>query len=176
MPGGHKYYCQNCGSQLNSTDLICPKCGKNLSEVGRRIEVTVAESITFSDSIETSLIINPIPEIEKSLLEQDYFRAATFLAAILEYYGRLAINGKLKAEGRNVDEQRIDRFGLDDVSVFLYGLKVIDQPCYSALIKLNKLRNNLLHITDAAEFRKRCGVEAESTIRGAMKCIDILVK
>jgi uncharacterized OB-fold protein len=176
MAGEHKYHCQNCGSQIKPTDTVCPHCGKKLSEVGRRIEVTIAESITLSDSVETSLIINPIPEIEKSLKEQDYFRAATFLAAILEYYGRLAINGKLQTENRNVDEQRIDRFSLEDVSVFLYGLKVIDQPCYSALIELNKLRNSLLHIKDAVEFRKRCGKEAEAIIRKAIKCIDILVK
>jgi len=171
-----KYYCQNCGSEIKPLDTVCPKCGKNLSEVGRRIEVTIVENITISDSVETSLIINPIPEIEKSLKEQDYFRAATFLAAILEYYGRLVINKKLETEGRNVDEQRIDRFSLEEVPVFLYGLKVIDQPSYSALIELNKLRNSLLHIKNAAEFRKRCGNEAEATIRKAMKCIDILVK
>jgi len=171
-----EYYCRNCGAKIKSTDTMCPKCGKNLKEVGRRIEVTVVENITVSDSVERSLIINPIPEIEKSLKEQDYFRAATFLAAILEYYGRLAINGKLKTENRNVDEQRIDRFGLEEVSVFLYGLKVIEQPCYSALIELNRLRNDLMHIKDAVEFRRRCGSEAEATIRRAMKCIDILVK
>jgi uncharacterized OB-fold protein len=174
--GEHKYYCQNCGSQIKPTDVICPKCGKKLSEVGRRIEVTIAESITLSDSVETSLIINPIPEIEKSLNEQDYFRAATFLAAVLEYYGRLAINAKLAAEGRNVDEKRVDRFSSEDVTIFIYGLKIIDQPSYSALIELNKLRNSLLHIKDAAEFRKKCGNEAEATIRRAMQCIDALVK
>jgi uncharacterized OB-fold protein len=176
MAGGHKYYCQNCGSQIKPIDTVCPNCGKELSEVGRRIEVTIVENITLSDSVETSLIINPLPEIEKSLKEQDYFRAATFLAAILEYYGRLAIIGRLETEKRNVDEQRIDRFGLEETSVFLYGLKVIDQPCYSALIELNKLRNSLLHIKDAVQFRKRCGNEAEAIIRKAIKCINILVK
>lgn len=172
----NKYYCQNCGSEIQPSDTICHKCGKNLSEVGRRIEVTLVENITLSDSVETSLIINPRAEIEKSLTEQDYFRAATFLAAILEYYGRLAIDGKLKAEDRNVDEQKIDRFSLQDVAIFLYGMKVIEQPCYSALIELNKLRIDLLHIKDLAEFRKKSGNEAEATIRRAMKCIDILVK
>lgn len=176
MAGEHRYYCQKCGSQIKPTDTVCPKCGKKLSEVGRRIEVTVVDSITLSDSVETSLIVNPIPDIEKSLKEQDYFKAATFLAAILEYYGRLAIIGKLEKENRKVDEKRIDRFSLEEVSIFLYGLKIIDQPCYSVLIELNKLRNDLMHIKDVVKFRKRCGKEAEATIRRAMKCIDILVK
>lgn len=172
----HKFYCQNCDSQIKSTDTICPKCAKNLSKVGKRIVVTIAETIKLTDSVETSLIINPIPEIEKSLKEQDYFRAVTFLAAILEYYGRLAITEKLRTENRNVDEQRIERFSSGEMSVFLYGLKVIDQPCYSALIELNKLRNSFLHIRDMIEFRKKRGTEVEAIIRRAMKCIDHLVK
>ncbi|MFX0116635.1 MAG: hypothetical protein ACFFB3_18950 [Candidatus Hodarchaeota archaeon] len=85
--------------------------------------MTVADSITISDSVKTSIIINPKPEIEKSLRNKDYFRASTFLAAILEYYGKLAINGKLETENRNVDEKSIDRFSLGEVAVFLYGLK-----------------------------------------------------
>ena len=149
MAGEPKYYCKNCGSQIKSTDAICPKCGKKLSQVGRKIERTVVEYIGVSDSKATSLIINPKLEIEKALKEQDYFKAATFLAAILEYYGKLAINGKLETENRKVDEKRIDRFGLVEVSVFLYGLKVIEQPCYSALVELNRLRNDLMHIKDA---------------------------
>lgn len=35
-----KHYCQNCGAQIKSTDTICPMCGKNLSKVGKRTEVT----------------------------------------------------------------------------------------------------------------------------------------
>lgn len=143
--------------------------------MGRRIERSVVENITLSDSVETSLIINPIPEIKKSLKEQDYFRAATLLAAVLEYYGKLAINGKLEAEKRKVDEKKIDRLYLGGVSVLLYGLKVIDQPCYSALIDLNRLRNSLMHIKDAAEFRRISGNKAKAKIIRAMKCIHILV-
>jgi hypothetical protein len=172
-----KYYCQNCGAQVKSSDTVCPKCGKNLSEVGRRIELTLVESLALSDSLETSLIINPIPEIEKALKEQDYFKATTFLAAILEYYGKQVIIGKLKKENRKVCSKKIyEFFSLIHVAIFLYGLKEIDQPCYSALFDLNTLRNSLLHIKDMAKFRKISGKEAEATIRNAMKCINVLVR
>jgi predicted amidophosphoribosyltransferase len=43
-----KYYCQNCGAEIKAIDTICPSCGKNLSEVGKRIEVNIIEK-----SIET---------------------------------------------------------------------------------------------------------------------------
>ena len=50
-----KYYCQNCGVEIKPTDTACPKCGKNLSEVGRRIEMTFTETIGLSDSFEKKL-------------------------------------------------------------------------------------------------------------------------
>lgn len=50
-----EYYCQNCGSEIKPSDTVCPKCGKNLSDVGKRIVVTLTETLTFSDSVETKL-------------------------------------------------------------------------------------------------------------------------
>jgi len=60
-----EYYCQNCDAQIKSTDAVCPKCGKNLSEVGRRIEVTVAAAIGVSASVETKLTKEQISIIKK---------------------------------------------------------------------------------------------------------------
>jgi hypothetical protein len=44
---------------------VCPKCGKNLSEVGRRIEVTITETIGLSASVETKLTKEQISVIKK---------------------------------------------------------------------------------------------------------------
>jgi len=60
-----KYYCQNCGAQIKSTDMVCPKCGKNLKEVGRRVEVTVTETIGLSDRVE-------LTKKQKSIIEKVY--------------------------------------------------------------------------------------------------------
>jgi Zn finger protein HypA/HybF involved in hydrogenase expression len=51
----HKYYCRNCDAEIKPTDTVCPKCGKNLSEVGRRVLVTVTDTLTISDSVSTEL-------------------------------------------------------------------------------------------------------------------------
>jgi DNA-directed RNA polymerase subunit RPC12/RpoP len=45
-----KYYCGKCGTEIKPTDTICPKCGANLSKVGRRIEATLTETIGLSDN------------------------------------------------------------------------------------------------------------------------------
>jgi len=148
------------------------ECG----HTSRRFFVTLVENIILSDSIEISLIINPVPEIEQSLKNQDYFRAVTFLAAVLEYYGKLAIDGKLEGDNRSIDWGRIEGLSFGEVAVFLYALGIIGQPCYSVMIELNKLRNDLLHIRDAADFRRRCGPEAEATTRRAMECFKVLMK
>jgi NMD protein affecting ribosome stability and mRNA decay len=63
--GETKYYCQNCGAQIKPTDTVCPKCGKNLSEVGRRIEVTITQTIGLSDSVERELTKEQISLIKK---------------------------------------------------------------------------------------------------------------
>lgn len=60
-----KHYCQNCSSEIKSTDTICPKCGKNLQEVGRRIEVTITETIGLSDEVKVQLTKEQIGIVEK---------------------------------------------------------------------------------------------------------------
>lgn len=60
-----KYYCQNCGAQIKLTDTICPKCGKNLKQVGRRIVVTITEAIVLSDEVKVELTKEQIGIIEK---------------------------------------------------------------------------------------------------------------
>jgi hypothetical protein len=44
-----KYYCGKCGAEIKPTDTICPKCGANISKIGRRIEATFTETIGVSD-------------------------------------------------------------------------------------------------------------------------------
>lgn len=61
----HKHYCQNCGSQIKPTDEVCPKCGKKLSEVGRRIEVTVTGTMGLSAEVKAQLTKQQIGIIEK---------------------------------------------------------------------------------------------------------------
>jgi hypothetical protein len=146
------------------------ECGHTSSRFFR----TLVQGITVTDSVAQSLIINPIGEIEQSLKNEDYFKAATYLSAVLEYYGRLAVDEKLRAEKREINRARIDRLSLQAVAILLYALGIVEQPCYSALIELNRLRRDLLHFRDVAEFRIRQGSEAEVKIRRALECIGVL--
>jgi RNA polymerase subunit RPABC4/transcription elongation factor Spt4 len=44
----NKYYCHNCNAEVKPTDRICPKCGKDLREIGRNIVVSVSETMSIS--------------------------------------------------------------------------------------------------------------------------------
>jgi len=61
----NKYYCQNCNAEIKSTDTVCPKCGKNLKEVGRRVLVTVEDTLTLSDEVEVKLTKEQLNIIQK---------------------------------------------------------------------------------------------------------------
>lgn len=62
-----KYYCKNCNARIESTDTVCPKCGKNLKEVGRTIEISVDASIGVSAKAETQLTKEQRTIIKKAL-------------------------------------------------------------------------------------------------------------
>lgn len=72
----NKYYCNNCGAEISATDTICPNCGKNLKEVGRRVLVTVTDTISLSDEVKVSLT----PE-QRTLVEKIYQRIKDFLVS-----------------------------------------------------------------------------------------------
>ena len=79
-----EYYCKNCDAEIKATDTTCPKCGKNLSEVGRRIEITVTATVGVSASVETELtkkqrnIIQKAYEAIKNELAKKEIESFTF--------------------------------------------------------------------------------------------------
>jgi len=73
----NEYYCQNCGAEIKSTDVTCPSCGKNLKEVGRKVEVTVTDTIGVSDVVEVEKLS---PE-QRKILERIYRAVKDYLAS-----------------------------------------------------------------------------------------------
>jgi predicted RNA-binding Zn-ribbon protein involved in translation (DUF1610 family) len=47
--------CSSCNAELNSTDKICPICGKDLSVIGRKTAVTALGSIGVGFSVDAIL-------------------------------------------------------------------------------------------------------------------------
>ncbi len=49
-----KYYCHQCNSEVKPEDKFCPKCGADLSKVGRAIKLEVYETLNLSDNNQLS--------------------------------------------------------------------------------------------------------------------------
>lgn len=79
-----KYYCQNCGAKIKSTDTVCSNCGKNLNEVGRRIVLTLGETFKLSDDVEAKItkkqrsIIKKVFQTIKNELAKKEIESITF--------------------------------------------------------------------------------------------------
>lgn len=147
-----KYYCQNCGSEIKPTDTICPKCGKNLSEVGRTIEVTITETLAISDSVETKLtkeqqdIVKKVLKAIKKELAKKEIDSITFgfpqlISVKIKNKEKTGIQGMtekgeqgMTEEQRRIEEQR--RFRRDSgmlvLGVVLGGLFGIIGGLWSA--------------------------------------------
>lgn len=50
-----KYYCNKCSAEIKPTDKKCPNCGSDLTEVGRRIELTITETLMLSNEVKVEL-------------------------------------------------------------------------------------------------------------------------
>ena len=87
-------------------------------------EKTLVEKVTAKHTIDMLIVRDPKGETEQSLKVNDYFRATTYLHAVLEYRGKLAIERKLKSEGRNVNSDLIDDLTLKEVAMMTYSMKL----------------------------------------------------
>jgi len=91
MDEENKYYCQNCGARIKPTDTVCPKCGKNLKEVGRRVEVTITETIGLSDRVEVELtkeqksIVKKVYQAIKNEFAKKEIESITFNFGIISF-------------------------------------------------------------------------------------------
>jgi predicted amidophosphoribosyltransferase len=97
------YYCQKCGAEIKSTDTICPKCGSNLKEVGRRIELHITETIGVSARFEKKLT-----KEQSSILKKVYRALKRELAKkelVFSIYpdGHISFTIKNKKEDKNGD-------------------------------------------------------------------------
>jgi len=79
-----KYYCKNCNARIESTDTVCPHCGKNLKEVGRKVEVFFTASVIASAEFTVKLtkkqksIIKKVYQVIKNELAKKEIESITF--------------------------------------------------------------------------------------------------
>ena len=89
------------------------------AEKPKTSEVRLVEGVTIEYNTDSILFKDRNPEVEQSLKSGDFFRAVTYLATLLDYYGRLVIGEKLKGKGRDVADGRLDYISAESVVILL---------------------------------------------------------
>jgi DNA-directed RNA polymerase subunit RPC12/RpoP len=62
-----KYKCNICGKEIDGSDTICPHCGTNIEETGRKVSVDITEIVKQRDRVEISQIQKALKKEQKSV-------------------------------------------------------------------------------------------------------------
>lgn len=145
-----KYYCQNCGEPIKPTDTTCPKCGKNLSEVGRKIEVTITERLGLSS---VSYQVKTINRSEKVKLIGKFlgFFAISLLTFIAIFVFLLSVLGFFPdyIPIANANDLLNDVINVDGILLGFVGI-VFAQLLSSIMDQQNVLYQRILEKPDEA--------------------------
>ena len=92
--------------------------------------------------ISTVLYRAPIQSLRRMIKEKDWFKGIIVSTAFFELFGLLMLQEKFKGE---IEPEKFDRLGLEEIIVFLYGSNLIDQTTYAKMMRIKKIRNKLVH-------------------------------
>lgn len=60
-----KYRCKSCGEEIDVSETICPHCGVNIEEAGRKISIDITQVLRLRDQVEITQIQNSLRKQEK---------------------------------------------------------------------------------------------------------------
>ena len=88
-------------------------------------------------------------------------------AAFFEHFGSLRLKNHLREK---ISEEKIEKLTLAEIIIFLFGLVLITQPCYTKMIRVKEKRNELAH----KPFAEADPKEAKRLIQDAIDCLKEL--
>ena len=117
----------------------------------------------------------PIPSLEKTIEEKDWFKGIVLSATWLERYGYQKLKEYFTSKEIKLDKS-LRRLSLWKIVLFLYELEEIDKTTYDRIIKINKERNNAVHQKENRAFfrTKEADKKYEPLIRDAITCLRSL--
>lgn len=117
----------------------------------------------------------PIPSLENTIKEKDWFKGIVLSATMLERYGCLMLKEQFASKQTKVDEQ-LERLHLKEIALFLYGLQKIDETHYEIMLMVNHERNKAVHQTKDRTFfvTREADKKYEPLIRKAIECLKVL--
>jgi hypothetical protein len=87
---------------------------------------------------------DPKAEIFNAISNHDYFKAFSLSSTVYEFLTKKILVNHFKDIDLIINEKKIRGLGLETAITMLYTQKLIDQPIYSALIDVNRMRSNFI--------------------------------
>jgi len=150
------YYCNNCGARIKPTDIVCPKCGENLSNVGRRIEKTITETIRLSDNVSLGKVFTG------SFANISGFAStASELVKVIpqENLKEIGVNEQFVKSLKNIEQNT--KIMADALSSFNPLYVAINASNIVAPIQVSQQGNNIVVTTNVEESFNKISVEIE---------------
>jgi hypothetical protein len=135
-----KYYCHQCNSEVDPEDKFCPKCGADLSKVGRAIKLEVYETLNLSDNNQLSTKVSG----SIATLSGDIVTSSSIIEAIpKEKREEIGINP--------IFMQQLERLKLDIQDLQNQPIVKIDSSTINAPIIISRDGNVITLSTDVNE-------------------------
>ena len=144
------------------------------SDSPKHFEIELTERVGFEDLPAVVVIINPYQEIDNATSRDDYFNAFVVAVSFFEYYGYRKLRDFFKNQ---ISDDKLERLSASEIMIFLFGLKIIDQPTYARMKDVIDMRNDLVHPKgDIAKKYRLDKNEAKSLLGKAKQVIEALLK
>ena len=147
------------------TAIDCPKI---------KVVVDSPEPDRCSVTDKTCPFVQPLGGIERDeKLRKKYYAGEIILAVTsIEQYSKKILLDYFKSNNIKISVNKVKKFRLADVTMFLYALKLIDYETYLDLNKIREIRNDLAHDPEAyLKFKEK---ELYEALLLAYECVEKL--
>ncbi len=117
-------------------------------------------------------IRDPIKALRECIEHEEWFKGIVLSTAFFEGIGIKVLTNHFKGQ---MKPKRIEQLRLEQIILFLYGLRMIDASTYSKMMKVKGFRNGIVHF-EAFTEPKLQPKEAKEIIEKAMICLKTLIQ
>lgn len=153
------------------------------SEVEEPEEIEIVEEI-YSTKLNISELVraffeflmerwgihDPIKVLQECIEHREWFKGIVLSTAFLEGIGKTVLVDYFEDQ---IKPERIEHLRLEQIIMFLYASRIIDESTYSTMMEIKDYRNNIVHLEPFTRPRLQ-PKEAEKIIEKTISCLEPL--
>jgi hypothetical protein len=97
---------------------------------------------------------DPGIQLVDAITNHEYFKAFAICTSLYESIGKSVLKKYLADNNLTVGSDRINRFGVEYVLLLLYTYKLVDERKYLQMMRVNSIRNDLVHREPVGQISK----------------------